>query len=240
MKQKDFVIEAMMKNGKLATLSQLYHLTNVSSWKTKTPFASIRRIVQTNNDFFKLEPGLWGLSEFKNEILTRLNTQTSSNLNENQASSEWTHSYYQGIIAHIGNLRFFQTYIPPQDKNRLFIGKKLCQIATLDQIYEFSFENIVARAKNVDVIWFNERNLPSVFFEVEHSTDFKNSLNKFYEFQDFNAKMYIVAHESRRKQFDAVIKASIYKPIAPNVRFADYESVVRQYEAESLKVKAGI
>ncbi|MBP3207417.1 MAG: hypothetical protein J6M21_04040, partial [Campylobacter sp.] len=64
MQQKDFVINALLKNGKVATLSQLYHSTEVSSWQTKTPFASIRRILQTNKEFFKIQPGLWGLSEF--------------------------------------------------------------------------------------------------------------------------------------------------------------------------------
>ncbi|WP_169779741.1 hypothetical protein [Campylobacter curvus] len=238
MTQKDFVISAMLKNGKFATLSQLYHLTDVGSWRSKTPFASIRRIVQTNDDFFKIEPGLWGLSEFKDEILACLNAPKSKD--DKQNLNEWSHSYYQGIIAQIGNLRHFQTYVPPQDKNRLFVDKKLCEITTLDQIYKFSFENIVARAKNVDVIWFNERNLPSAFFEVEHSTDFKSSLNKFYELQDFNAKMFIVADKNRRAQFNDIIAASIYRTIAPNVRFADYESIVKQYEIASVKIGAGI
>ena len=213
----------MLKNGKFATLSQLYHLTDVGSWRSKTPFASIRRIVQTNDDFFKIEPGLWGLSEFKDEILARLNAPKSKNGSQNL--NEWSHSYYQGIIAQIGNLRHFQTYVPPQDKNRLFVDKKLGEVTTLDQIYKFSFENIVARAKNVD---------------VEHSTDFKNSLNKFYELQDFNAKMFIVADKNRRAQFNDIIAASIYRTIAPSVRFADYESIVKQYEIASVKIGAGI
>ena len=35
--------------------------------------------------------------------------------------------------------------------------------------------------------------MPCAFYEVEHSTDMKNSLNKFYKLQDFRAKFYIVA-----------------------------------------------
>ncbi|MBQ7270365.1 MAG: hypothetical protein IJR18_01605, partial [Campylobacter sp.] len=109
MQQKDFVINALLKNGKVATLSQLYHATEVSSWQTKTPFASIRRILQTNKEFFKIQPGLWGLSEFKNEILAKFEIKNEKIVAEN----EFTHSYYQGIIAQIGNIRKFKTYIPP-------------------------------------------------------------------------------------------------------------------------------
>ncbi|MFL1705953.1 hypothetical protein ACHJH3_02990 [Campylobacter sp. MOP7] len=234
MKQKDFVIQAMLKNGNLATLSQLYKLTDVSSWQTKTPFATIRRIVQTNKEFFKIQPGLWGLSAFKDEILSKFN------LKEIATQSEFTHSYFQGIITQIGNLRNFHTYVPPQDKNKLFVDKKLHEVATASEIYEFSYPKIIKFAKTIDVIWFNERKLPHSFFEVEHSTDFKNSLNKFYELQDFNAKMFIVANKNRRAQFESVIGASIYESIAGSVRFVDYDSVVNLYEKENLRVQVGI
>ncbi len=38
----------------------------------------------------------------------------------------------------------------------------------------------------VDVAWFNERGFPEKIFEVEDSTDFRGSLVKFAELQDFN------------------------------------------------------
>lgn len=236
MKQKDFVIAAIRELGGAATLSQLYATTDVSSWRTKTPFASIRRIVQENSDFFKIRPGLWGLKSFKTQILKELESGISS-------QDSFTHSYFQGLIIEIGNLRKFQTYVPPQDKNKNFAaGKKLDDLTSLKTIYEFAYPNILSKARTVDAIWFNERNLPYAFFEVEHSTDFKNSLNKFYELQDFNAKMFIVADASKLRQFQSVISASIYKDIAGSVKFAGYESIAKQYdlESESAKIKMGI
>ena len=59
MNQKEQVIEAMKNNGGYATLQQLNVLVDVSKWKSKTPYASIRRIVQVNNEFFKIKLGLW-------------------------------------------------------------------------------------------------------------------------------------------------------------------------------------
>lgn len=223
--QKYFVIDALLKQGKVATLSQLYYLTDVSSWKTKTPFASIRRILQNNNEFFKIHPGLWGLTDYKKEILEKFDIKKINDENE------FTHAYYQGIIVEIGNKKHFKTFVPAQDKNKLFINRKLSEITTTEQC-NFTYPEIVRFAKTVDVIWFNERNLPNSFFEVEHSTDFKNSINKFFELQDFRARFIIVAKLARKSQFENIINASIYSPIKKLVDFVDYDTLITQYEKE--------
>ena len=49
--------------GGMTTLVDLYHKTDVSTWGSKTPFASIRRIAQNNKEFYKVRAGLWGLCE---------------------------------------------------------------------------------------------------------------------------------------------------------------------------------
>lgn len=37
-------------------------------WKTKTPFASVRRIVQQTKGIYKIRPGLYGLEKYKKLI----------------------------------------------------------------------------------------------------------------------------------------------------------------------------
>lgn len=231
--QKMNVIDAMRKNGKMATFSQLNQLTDISTWGTKTPFASIRGIVQTNKEFFKIVPGLWGLSEFRDEILANLS---------GKKDDKYSHSYFQGLVVEIGNLRKLTTFIPPQDKNRKFLDKKLGEIATTDKMFDFSYPEVVKFANRVDVVWFNDRGLPHSFYEIEHSTDFKNSLNKFYELQDFRAEFFIVADKKRKSEFDRTINLSIYQPLKKIVKFADYESTVKTYENEKgkLKIENGI
>ena len=67
MKQHEAVIQVMQKNGGYATLGYLYqHVRDVPGveWKTQTPFASIRRIVQDPRYFFKIRPGLWALNSW--------------------------------------------------------------------------------------------------------------------------------------------------------------------------------
>lgn len=232
MKQKYYVIDAMRANGGYATLQQLNMLVDFSTWKTKTPEASIRRIVQENDEFFRIQPGLWALREYENEVNKKFNI-IKSNV---ESVSQFTHSYFQGIIVEIGNIKKLGTYVPPQDKNKLFLEKKLSDIITVHDIYKFTYDDIIRNAKTVDAIWFNERKMPCAFYEVEHTTNKKNSLNKFFELQDFRAKFYIVADKARKRQFEDVIGASIYNPIREMVGFVSYDDLVKQYSNES-KIK---
>ncbi|MCR5151100.1 MAG: hypothetical protein K6B52_07730 [Clostridiales bacterium] len=229
MTQKQQVIETMKNNGGYATFQQLNCMINFNAWKTKTPQASVRRIVQENDEFFRIKPGLWALTDFKKEVLRKFD------IRENNKDSEdaFTHSYYQGMIVELGNMHNFSTYVPNQDKNRLFLEKRLFEITTETELPPFTYESITRRAKTVDVIWFNERKMPCRFYEVEHSTNISNSLDKFYELQDFRADFYIVADESRRRQFDSLMERSMYSQIVKYVKFFNYDNLVLQYERES-------
>ena len=72
--------------------------------------------------------------------------------------------------------------------------------------------------------------MPTDLYEVEHTTDIKNSLSKFYELQDFYAKFYIVADKSRENEFLDKLNASIFNAISKRVRFLKYEQIVNVYE----------
>lgn len=228
MNQKEQVIDAMRKNGGYATLQKLNTLVDVSGWNSKTPYASIRRIVQVNKEFFKIKPGLWALRECEKSVLEKFEIKEGDRVSEDI----FTHGYYQGILIEMGNMHHYETYVPAQDKNRKFLETPLKDIATVGELPAFTYDRILRKARTVDVIWFNERMLPYRFYEVEHSTDIKNSLNKFFELQDFRTEFYIVADGTRKKQFNDIIDCSIYNPIRQYVRFFSYENLVKQYENE--------
>ena len=236
MGQKEDVINAMRNNGGYATFQKLNCTIDFSKWGTKTPYASVRRIVQTNSEFFRIQSGLWGLIDQKQKILQKLNICEG----DKKSETEFTHGYIQGIITEIGNIKKYSTYVPPQDKNRLCLERKLSNIATIGKIYDFTYPEILKFARTVDVIWFNERNMPNSFYEVEHTTDIKNSLDKFYELQDYRAKFYIVAAIDRKKQYDELIEKSIYRDIKDIISFVSYDTVVKQYEKESIIIDGEI
>lgn len=227
MKQYEAVIKALKQNGGYATLGYLYKsvpLIEGVVWNTKTPFASIRRIVQDERFFFKIKPGLWALKEFKDKFPFNVGAKKKSTSIE-----LFNHSYYQGLLVEIGNINRFETFVPNQDKNRRFFEKTLGEITSLTKCYPFTYDNIVRRAQTIDVVWFNDRKLPHSFFEVEHSTDMQNSLLKYFELQDFNAEFRVVADKARLKEYESKMAYSAFRPIAHRIKFLSYELVAEMH-----------
>jgi hypothetical protein len=234
MKQHDAVIQALEQLGGQSTLADLYVETikiQDCEWKTKTPFASIRRIVQTRPEIFRIRPGLWALRSYQK----KLGLVEAEESQESRETVQNSHTYYQGLLVTIGNFRGHQTFVPNQDKNRLFINKALAEIRTLQELPTFSYEFIVRKSESIDVIWFNERQMPHSFFEVEHSTDIHNSLIKFADLQDFYSRMVIVADENRLREYEYKLEKTVFKEIKNRVKFLGYNVLVREYEHEVLK-----
>ena len=219
MKQYEAVILTLEKLGGVATLGQLNQEVfkiKDCEWKTKTPFASIRRIVQENENIYKIKPGLWALKSYQKELEQKgIVVETEKNKNSKEVL-EFNHSYYQGLLVCIGNLKQLGTFIPNQDKNKMFLHEKLGDLRTLQNLPYYSYDSLVSRSSTIDVIWFNERNMPDSFFEVEHSTDIQNSLMKFYDLQDFYTSMYIVADEKRHEEYIKKLGYSSFSQMRKN------------------------
>ncbi len=235
MKQYEAVIQTLDRLGGQATLAQLYRealkVPGVE-WRTKTPHASIRRIVQVRPEIFKVRPGLWALESYR----SRLGLFSEDNeIDLSKESITLSHSYYQGLLATLGNLRGYSTFIPNQDKNKLCLNCHLQEIRSLQKIPIFTYKDLVKRASTIDVSWFNNRHMPHSLFEIEHSTDFQNSLLKFFDLQDFNTRLIIVAHSSRRREFHDKVNRTAFHSISERIAFYDYESLAKDYEHESLK-----
>ena len=229
MTQEQQVVEVMRKAGGFATLRRLNELVDFSQWKTMTPEATVRRIVQESKHFFRIQPGLWALEECRAEVLSLFDLKKD----DKESEETFSHGYYQGMLVEIGKCSQQETYVPAQDKGRLFIDKKLGEVADIVELPDFAYDNLKRKARTVDVIWFNRRRMPSAFYEVEHTTDIRNSLSKFYELQDFHAKFYIVADRSRKREFEDKLHVSLFTDIEERVAFLDYQRVATMYESLS-------
>lgn len=235
MTQHEAVIQTLGRLGGIATLGQLntevFKIKNCE-WKTKTPTASIRRIVQLSKEIYKIKPGLYGLVAKKAALENRgIIAETEKNKNAEEVQA-FGHTYYQALLLKIGKLRNLDCWCPNQDKNKMFVNESLGSLRTLQEMPQFSYEQFVNRSATVDVIWFNERKMPNSFFEIEHGTDMKNSLLKFNDLQDFNSRMVIVSNANRRGEFENRIKFSAFRDIAKRVDFFPYEQLVKDYEYE--------
>lgn len=229
--QEQQVITALREQGGYATLRRLNEVVDFSNWKTLTPEASVRRIVQQSNEIFKIQPGLWALEEVRESILRKFKLNSTNP----QSIEKFNHSYYQGLLVEIGKLQNSITYVPAQDQHHLFLEKELGEVSDLTIIPNFTYEHLLRRARTVDVIWFNQRQMPTHFYEVEHSTDIKNSLSKFYELQDFFSSFYIVADLHRENEFKDKLSASIFSPIKNRVKFLNYDKVATLHSTLSLQ-----
>lgn len=163
MKQHEAVIETLERLGGIATLGLLN--TEVFKikecvWKTKTPFASIRRIVQQTAGIYKIKPGLYALEKYKDRFEANgIIVETDRNKDSNGLKT-FNHTYYQGILLIMGKYRRMNTYVPGQDKNKKFYdGRTLQQLSTLDCQPQYSYPEITKRSATIDTIWFNERNM---------------------------------------------------------------------------------
>lgn len=214
------VAEVMAQHGGFATLGALNQSVDVSGWKTVTPYSTIRRIVQDKDYFFNIKPGLWGLNSCRGELGHLLGVKQSA-----EQRAELNHYYYQGLLLEIGNLKEYDTYSPDQDKNKVFLRTTLGEMRKLHRIHPFSYNSTVNRARMIDVIWFNRRNMPYAVFEIEHSTDFTNALSKYIALQDFNTMFYVVSSEEKGRQFHEKISRDEYLPIKKRVTFLDYEKL---------------
>lgn len=226
MTQETQVVEKLREEGGFATLRRLNEIIDFSTWKTKTPEATVRRIVQMSRQIFRIQPGLWALEEMREQVLRKFEL----NVGDKKSEEQFSHGYYQGLLVEIGKFRQQRTYVPAQDKKRIFLGKRLEDIADETSLPLFSYDSLLKKARTVDVIWFNVRNMPSDFYEVEHTTDIKNSLAKFYELQDFHAGFHIIADIHRKREFEDKLNVSMFDPIKNRVNFIDYERVATMYE----------
>ena len=240
MTQAQAVIETIDKLGGIATLNQInQHVFEVEDclWKTKTPFASVRRIVQQTKGIYKIKPGLYALETHRKQLeQDGITVQTEKNKNSEEVKA-FNHSYYQGLLLEIGRMRHLDTFVPNQDKNKMFIKTPLGEIRTLQAIPQYSYADLVERSSTIDVIWFNDHRMPHSFYEIEHSTDIQNSLLKFNDLKDFSARMVIVADEKRHAEFGSKMNYAAFNALRENKRvaFLSYESLDKQYEQELQK-----
>lgn len=243
MTQNQAVIETIEMLGGIATLNQInQHVFEITDcqWGSKTPFASIRRIVRQTNGIYRIKPGLYALESHRQELEGNGILVQNEHNQDSEIVKTFNHAYYQGLLLEMGKMRHLDTFVPDQDKHKQFLNQaELGALRTIQELPEYSYPQLVKRSSTIDVIWFNDRHMPHSFFEVEHSTDIQNSLLKFNDLQDFAARMVIVADEKRHHEFISKMGYAAFRQLANNKRvaFLSYESLGKQYEQEFEKQK---
>ncbi len=227
------VVSALKQLGGIATLSQLNRALlapdgDATHWKTKTPEATIRRIVRnTPTHIHPLKPGLYCLQELASKYEREYSLPEEGEIPPEV--EERNHWYYQGLLVEIGKARNYKTYVPAQDRNRTYGNQKLGDVCDITRLPNFGYQNFLRRARTVDVIWFNRRDMPAKMFEVEMSTDMLNSLSKFNELRDFYTQLKIVAPAPRRDHFADRLEMDTFHEIRGRVKFMGIDELEKRY-----------
>ncbi len=231
--QVDAVVEAMERNGGFATLRYLYDNVRVATWKTKTPQATMRRIVQTSGEFFRIKPGLWALESWRSRLPASVLSLAREPDQGARIEGGFSHSYYQGLAVELGNLRGNETFVPAQDSGRPFLERKLKDVATRTTLPQFTYRRVLDIIRSIDVIWFNRRGFPSAAIEVEYTTDFRGAFMKFHELVDFRTAMIAIADSPRRRQFDDVLGRDVFKELHGRVAFMSFDELAAAHSRHS-------
>lgn len=110
MKQYEAVIETLERLGGVATLGELngeVFKIKDCKWNTKTPFASIRRIVQQAKGMCKIRPGLYGLEKYKKQIEDRGILSATEKNAESEDFKLFNHSYYRLLVLSLRLVHIF-------------------------------------------------------------------------------------------------------------------------------------
>lgn len=227
MTQKDDVLAALKEfTEEAVTLGQL---TNkllgpggaANSWGTKTPDATIRRIVRHHPDIETLSRGLYCTAD---------SPTSSFQSGKADLDDPTQHTICQGILVELGNLQGYMTRVAKQDTGKSYIplfgaakNVDLGKICTLNELPDFIppvlLNYVGSDAATIDVTWFDDSTrMPVAMFEVETSTDWRRSLEKFLALQYFHISFCIVSY---RDKVDKLLQRPGREILKERVKFVD-------------------
>ena len=177
------------------------------------------REMKNNKNFKKVGLGIFALKDYQEEKLAEIKQKVRM------------HPIIEGICIELGNFDNFQTYTP--DKSMIFKDNIfLNQLETLKQIPEFTYQEIIAEIKRIDVIWFNKRGFifPKKTFEVVDSIGtLSEAFNRCLQLIHFDTKFHIIAPEEYRDKFDDKINKEPYLSFKERFAFKNYQEVIKHY-----------
>lgn len=229
MRKIDAIEKVMLENGGTASWSIIYdnitkyypNAKSPSDWKEGLR-GVLYREMKNNNRFKKIGLGIFALGDYKEEGKPE------------DIETVRMHSYIEGICIELGNFNKYLTYTA--DPSALYRDKlHLSDVATLQTLPEFSYEQIVKSAKLIDVVWINSRGLqfPQKVFEIVDSISTLNgAFNRSLQLKNFMTEFNIVAPEKHRDKFLETIDLEVYQAQKERFKFINYDDMQEWYDSE--------
>ena len=223
----DAIKAVMADNGGVAGWDAIYadfpkHYSNAgqsTDWRAGVRGVLYREIKRGEN-FKKVGLGLFALIDYQEEQPPQKTDKVRM------------HSFIEGICVELGNFKDFLTYTA--DPSVVFKDNiKLKQLATLQTLPDFTYPEIVAEAKRIDVVWVNKTGFrfPCRVFEVVDSANtMANALNRSLQLLNFRTEHYIVAPQQHKEKFERKIALAPYNASPEKFKFVSYDKIIGLYE----------
>ena len=142
-----------------------------------------------------------------------------------------THTDAQAVLARLGDLLGYDTYVPHEDQNKTsdLFKNKLKGMITLTDLPIFGPLRQMEKVKHIDVLWLRDGEFPEYGFEVEESTDVTKGLLRLYNVRHFKMVPVIVGPESKRAKFKREISADPFYRIKDEYRFISYPELAQLF-----------
>jgi hypothetical protein len=146
-----------------------------------------------------------------NEI-DRIIKSVKDTLESAKLSSPITHECVEMILLRMGKQLGFQTYTA--DPSRECNGTSLKEFVDMgrDELRKYAGEQFLKDLINTDVIWYTQYQT-FYLFEVIIGGDMKDALIRFLNIGGLKAKMFIVADENKRREYEDLIKKPAFKEV---------------------------
>jgi hypothetical protein len=141
-----------------------------------------------------------------------------------------SHEAAEAVLLMLGNVLGYDTYTP--DASKTYNSQKLADIATLEELPDFTNPKIMESVQNIDVVWLKEE-WPEYFFEVEHTTGVTSGLLRIYQVEKINAKFFIVGPQEVLRRYKREVEKAPFNRSKDKYRFRSYEELRDMYRAAS-------
>jgi hypothetical protein len=213
-------------SGGSATWGMIY--TNIEKYypsakSSREWQAGLRGVLyrELGKQFKRVGLGIYALMDFKEEKIEEVSKQAPQRI----------HSVMQGICLEIGNFLNLDTYTA--DPAATYNNLTLNNLATLNIVPPFTYEEILDSAKRIDVLWFNKKGyqFPKRSIEIVDSIGtLEHALRRHLQLIEFNLDFYIIGRREYKAKIEREINKEPYIRVKGRYKVKDYDEIVELYK----------
>lgn len=228
----------MQDNGGLASWKYIYE--NIEKYYPAAKVspewgAGIRgvlcREIRNRQNFKRVGFGIFALEDY----------QEQKQIKEISKDQIRMHSYMEGIMVGLGNYEKHTTYCADPMTN-FQSNVSINQLTKLEKFPDFTYPEINAVAKRIDVLWFSSKGykFPKRAVEVVDSIGtLGESLSRMYQLKEFQTDFYVLAPDKYIEKIKNTLNREPYSIQRDRFIIKTYDEVVDYYnkrlEIERLK-----